>query len=459
VDIRQRMREEWNRRAREDAFFYAGFGRRRQQPEEFLTSAADTVAKLESELVRLPGGPVEARRSLEIGCGPGRLMLPMSRHFGEIHGVDVSEEMVALARENLKPVSHAQVHATSGADLSLFPDDFFDFVYSYIVFQHIPDREIILNYLRESKRVLKTAGVLCAQLRGAPPLPSELERESATWTGSYFTAEEVRAFSREQKFHLVVLEGTETQYQWTTWVKPPREVSDDFSRFALKAVTAASGGHSVVPARGRDAAVSLWLEGLPPGGHLGNLDIHFHDAAAPGCYLSPLSPTGACQLNARLPRGLAPGRYSVGLAWEGRFLGAFAGLEVTAPPPRRPRILAISDGINIASKNRVETGGMKVTIEDIERPEEVAFTVAGLPAQYLQYERKDPITDTYEFAFHLPENTPRGKQPLRISVSGRDLPPEPIEIVWRPRGSSVPRQVWRRLLSRWRRDSRSGPKP
>src|SRR5579885_1372917 len=137
------MREEWNRRAREDAFFYAGFGRRRQQPEEFLTSAADTVAKLESELVRLPGGPVEARRSLEIGCGPGRLMLPMSRHFGEIHGVDVSDEMVQLARKRLQSVPHATVHATSGSDLSLFTNGYFDFVYSYIVFQHIPDREIV----------------------------------------------------------------------------------------------------------------------------------------------------------------------------------------------------------------------------------------------------------------------------------------------------------------------------
>ena len=40
-----------------------------------------------------------ALRALEIGCGPGRLMKPLSRNFGEIHGVDVSDEMVRLARE------------------------------------------------------------------------------------------------------------------------------------------------------------------------------------------------------------------------------------------------------------------------------------------------------------------------------------------------------------------------
>ena len=45
-----------------------------------------------------------AWRALEIGCGPGRLMKPMSRHFGEIHGVDVSDEMIARARQNLRDI-------------------------------------------------------------------------------------------------------------------------------------------------------------------------------------------------------------------------------------------------------------------------------------------------------------------------------------------------------------------
>ena len=46
-------------------------------------------------------------RALEIGCGPGRLMRPMSRHFVEIHGVDVSDEMIALAKEKLRDIPNA----------------------------------------------------------------------------------------------------------------------------------------------------------------------------------------------------------------------------------------------------------------------------------------------------------------------------------------------------------------
>jgi hypothetical protein len=73
-------------------------------------------------------------------------------------------------------------------------------------------------------------------------------------------------------------------------------------------------------------------------------------------------------------------------------------------------------------------GGVKVIVEDIERPEEVSFTVDGRPAEFLQFERKDPVTSRYEFAFHLSPKTRLGTRLLAVRVSGRDLPPIPIEI-------------------------------
>src|ERR1039458_7336986 len=139
MGVVERMREDWDGRAREDAFYYAGFGRRNQGQSEFFSSAAEVLGAITSELVRLPEAPAEARRALEIGCGPGRLMLPMSAHFGEIHGVDISAEMAAKAQEALRGVPHAHVHVTTGDGLGMFPDESFDFIYSYIVFQHIPD--------------------------------------------------------------------------------------------------------------------------------------------------------------------------------------------------------------------------------------------------------------------------------------------------------------------------------
>jgi len=456
VDITRRMREEWNRRARQDAYFYAGFVRHNQADEEFLASGAETVAKIESELARLPELPCPARRALEIGCGPGRLMLPLSRHFGEIHGVDISEEMVALARERLRSVPHAHVQVTPGAGLPMFEAGYFDFVYSYIVFQHIPDRQVVLEYLREARRVLKPEGILCCQLRGAAPLASEMSRESATWTGSYFTGEEMAAFAREHDFHLVALSGLETQYMWTTWRKPAPAAAPR-AQFVLKAVTATTNGGNIVPARGRDAAISLWIDGLPSDCHLGNLEIRF--AVVPsrdslpsrdregasydlrGCYLSPIGPSGDCQMDVRLPQGITPGAYQVALYCDERMLGAPQPIEVIPAPPRNPKLLSITDGVNLASHRRIESGGVKVTLEDIANPAEVSFRVAGRPAESLAWECRDPITDTYEFAFHLAHKTKPGRHSLEITVSGRRLPSEPIEVA--PAG---PRRAlpWRR---------------
>src|ERR1017187_6155291 len=101
--VLERMRADWNQRAGEDAYYYVAFGRRDQDDEEFFSTATDVLRLLTGELKRLRG----RHAALEIGCGPGRLMRPLSRHFGEIHGVDVSDEMIRLAGERLRDTPNA----------------------------------------------------------------------------------------------------------------------------------------------------------------------------------------------------------------------------------------------------------------------------------------------------------------------------------------------------------------
>src|SRR5580658_2587573 len=205
------MRADWNERAREDAHYYAAFGRRDQDGSEFFAAAADLIRNLEDELKRFPQAiPPSSRRALEIGCGPGRLMRPMSRHFGEIHGVDVSDEMIAQARRNLQDIPNAHPHHTSGSDLSLFPADHFDFVYSYAVFQHIPSADVVFSYLRETVRVLKPGGIARLQINGLP----KSAKAYTTWEGVRIAGDEVRAFAHDQGVRLLSLTGVDTQYMW-----------------------------------------------------------------------------------------------------------------------------------------------------------------------------------------------------------------------------------------------------
>ena len=80
-NVLDRMRQDWNDRAREDPHYYVAFGRREQDDAEFLASASDVVACVRGELKRLrpPGRPLPSGlKALEIGCGPGRIMRPLS---------------------------------------------------------------------------------------------------------------------------------------------------------------------------------------------------------------------------------------------------------------------------------------------------------------------------------------------------------------------------------------------
>src|SRR5580658_866310 len=164
--IGAKMREDWNARAREDARYYVAFGSRESDDAAFFATATEVINRLEWELRRVSLAERGDWRALEIGCGPGRLMRPMSRHFVEIHGVDVSDEMIALAREKLGDIAHAHAHVSDGSTLAAFGDELFDFVYSYAVFQHIPSRDVVFAYLREARRALKTGGLAVFQFSG-----------------------------------------------------------------------------------------------------------------------------------------------------------------------------------------------------------------------------------------------------------------------------------------------------
>ena len=139
--------------AREDPRFYVAFGRRQQADEEFAASAAGVLRRIGEEFVRLEPPP-RARRFLEIGCGLGRLMAPLSAHCGEIHGVDIADDMIDLGRTRIAGIAHAHLHWANDSDLSAFADASFDLVYSYAVMQHLPDEAPFWRYLAESARVL-----------------------------------------------------------------------------------------------------------------------------------------------------------------------------------------------------------------------------------------------------------------------------------------------------------------
>lgn len=96
---------------------------------------------------------------LEMGCGVARIGKLLAPHCKKWIGVDISENMLDVAKERLSDLDNAEFHALARNDLSCIPDDSVDKAYSVAVFCHL-DKEDLFNYLRELHRVLKPSGTL-----------------------------------------------------------------------------------------------------------------------------------------------------------------------------------------------------------------------------------------------------------------------------------------------------------
>ena len=411
------MRAEWNQRAREDAHYFVAFGRRDQDDEEFFATGADLVRELEGELKRLP----RRVRALEIGCGPGRLMRPMSRHFGEIHGIDVSDEMIARAREKLRGVPHAHVHHASGSDLAMFPVEYFDFVYSYAVFQHIPSADVVFSYLRETVRVLRPGGVAHLQINGLP----KSSRAYTTWEGVRIGADEIRTFTREREVRLLALTGVDTQYMWTTWQKPDengradRESAPPGSR--IRAISNALSSEQAVPSSGRLACAALSVEDLPEACDLNSLDALIDGTRGTVCYIGPAVNNGLSQVNVFLLNGVRTGLLPVRLEWLGRRLSPDRYVRVIPPGPAVPRLTALSDAVNLLSPQHIGSGLIKATIEEVDNIATFDARVDGVSAEEVETFRTDPLAERWEVNFRVPRGTGSGGHVLEVRLGRRLL--------------------------------------
>ena len=109
-----------------------------QGKAEFFQSGEDLIGKLFGFIQVYIRKDFSPKRSLDFGCGVGRLLIPIARLSQEAVGVDIAPEMLRLAEESLRQfgIENASV-ATSDDELSEVTGTF-DFINSYIVIQHIP---------------------------------------------------------------------------------------------------------------------------------------------------------------------------------------------------------------------------------------------------------------------------------------------------------------------------------
>jgi SAM-dependent methyltransferase len=214
----EQMRHDWDARARDNPRHYVATLRDNWTDDDFFRSGAIWVHDhILSDFTAICNGRMPSRmKVLEIGCGAGRMTRCLAELFGEVHAVDISAEMVAQAREALKDCPNVTVQQNSGSDLALFRDAEFDFVFSAIVFQHIPRKAIVESYIREAHRVLRPGSVLKCQVEGHP----SPEHRANSWNGVSFSETEIRSIADNCGFEILSTSGAGTQYFWITFSRP-----------------------------------------------------------------------------------------------------------------------------------------------------------------------------------------------------------------------------------------------
>jgi SAM-dependent methyltransferase len=226
------MRRFWDARAREDPYFFVDSRLRYRNPdtERFWSEGEADLRRL------LAAGGVElaaADRVVEIGCGLGRLTRPIAAQVREVIAIDISEGMLGRARELNPGLANVSWALGDGRSLAPVADGEADVCISHVVFQHIPDPEITLGYVREMGRVLRPGGVAVFGIsndagvhrvpRAAAPrrlrewlrsLIGRTPRGQAhpAWVGAPIELAELRSAAGQAELEVESITGEGTQY-------------------------------------------------------------------------------------------------------------------------------------------------------------------------------------------------------------------------------------------------------
>lgn len=174
------MRRDWDDRARKNAFFYIASWRENWEAADFFRSGEEDYERFVAPVLARTDLVPTGKTMLELGCGAGRMSRAFASRFERVMAYDVSSGMLAQAWELLKDISNVSwVHA-NGTNLRPAPDASVDFVFSYLVLQHLPEKPLIRTYIEEMVRVLRPSGICLFQFNGSST-PSMNWRGRAAW--------------------------------------------------------------------------------------------------------------------------------------------------------------------------------------------------------------------------------------------------------------------------------------
>lgn len=125
----------------------------------FFSRGEDYIKQIWQEIEDHFAPGFRPERSLDFGCGVARMTLPIARRTtGETVGVDISDSMLDVARKNAEMFGVKNVSFLKSDDTISKVTGKFDFVHSFVVFQHV-NPKIGEGIFRRMVEVLAEGGI------------------------------------------------------------------------------------------------------------------------------------------------------------------------------------------------------------------------------------------------------------------------------------------------------------
>ena len=198
----------WETLAKENSLYYINSDKGKKITEEqFRESGKKDYEKLVLNDDMIPKHSV----IIDLGCGIGRLSEFMAKDFRKVYGVDISGEMIKQGRVRLRNAPNIEFIESDGDNIPLL-DNSIDVVFSYLVFQHIKDRDMVSNNFAEVYRVLRSRGIFKVLIR------SDKVDINKWWGGVEYTEESIGKLIKSVGFKLLKTEPKD-EFGFWLWLR------------------------------------------------------------------------------------------------------------------------------------------------------------------------------------------------------------------------------------------------
>ena len=177
---KESMRRDWDERARRNAFLYIASWRNDWNEASFFESGEQDYLRLVQPILRKLQFEPAGKSMAELGCGAGRMTRSFAKRFHSVFAVDISAEMQSRAKEYLRSFSNIHWILSDGETLSGIGTNSVDFVFSYLVLQHMPHKDVVFGSIQEMMRILSPGGAFLFQFNGS-------HRPTMNWKGRFIS--------------------------------------------------------------------------------------------------------------------------------------------------------------------------------------------------------------------------------------------------------------------------------